>query len=241
MRGGLASLLVGGWVLMLPSAASATLEDVGESALFAQTPTVTFGLVPIGAYADVPFQFGSGVYAGDYMVFGSYFDGQTLVSSVAQVNVAEPSAPGQPLQLFYTANDYVQVTNDAASPDNPVLTGGPFTFREPVSILLTQPTSAIGLAAGFLDTAGTLTIDAYDAAGNEIGSVTNTGTGFETFGLLDPNGAEISGLTIQSDDAAGFGINDVFLASAIPEPAAWATLAVGLLGLTIARRRFGRI
>jgi hypothetical protein len=238
-----ASLVGVGLLLLLPRAASATLENVGESALFALTPTVTFAAVRTGAYADVPFQFGSGVYAGAYIVFGSTFQGQTLVltDSNSQANVAEPSAPGQTLGLDFSAYNYVEVTNDAASPSNPVLAGGPSTFREPVSILLTKPTAAIGLTAGYLDTTGTLTIDAYNAAGTEIGSVTNTGTGFETFGLLDPDGALISGLTIQSTDPAGFGINDIYLATAIPEPSAWVALAVGGAGLAAARRRARRL
>ena len=235
--------LGGGLLLLLPQAASATLENVGPSALFAQTATVTFADVP-AAYLNVPepdfaFQFGSGPYAGSYMVFGSAFVGQTLVSSgmpVTQVTVAEPSAPGQPLALEYSANDYVEVTDDGASPTNPVLAGGPLTFRAPVSILLTEPTSAIVLTAGYLDSLGTLTIDAYDASGNEIGAVTNTAMGFETFGLLDPNGVAISGLTIQSSDPAGFEINDVYLATSVPEPATLATLVLSLVGLSVARR-----
>ena len=238
----------GGLLLMLPQAASATLEDVGPSGLFAQTPTVTFGGVQQGGYAYLPFQFGSGPYAGALIEFSSVFVGQTLLFSGAapfsQLNVAEPSAPGQPLQLGYSTglySDYIEVTDDAASPTNPVLAGGPVTFREPVSILLTQPTSAIVLTAGYFDSLGTLTIDAYDANGNEIGAVTNTATGFETFGLLDPSGADISGLTIQSSDPAGFDINDIYLATSVPEPATLATLVLGLVVLSVARRRGGAI
>lgn len=230
----------GGLLLMLPQAASATLENVSPSVLFAQTPTVTFGGVPPGGYADLPFEFTSGPYAGSFMIFGSEFAGQTLLFSGAapfsQVNIVEPSAPGQPLALEYTLSDYVEVTDDAASPANPVLAGGPVTFREPISILLTEPTSAIVLTAGYLDSPGTLTIDAYDASGSEIGAVTNTATGFETFGLLDPNGVAISGLTIQSTDPAGFDINDIYLATNMPEPATLATLVLGLIGLSVARR-----
>jgi hypothetical protein len=230
----------GGLLLTLPEGASATLENVSPSALFAQTPVVTFAGVPLAGYADVPFEFGSGPYTGSFMVFGSAFVGQTLLFSGAapfsQVNIGEASAPGQSLQLEAGLDDYVEVTDDAASPTNPVLAGGPVTFREPVSILLTEPTSAIALTVGYLDSLDTLTIDAYDASGNEIGAVTNTATGFETFGLLDPNGVAISGLTIQSTDPAGFDINDIYLATNMPEPATLATLVLGLIGLSVARR-----
>jgi hypothetical protein len=92
----------GGLLLMLPQAASATLEDVSPSGLFAQTPAVTFAGVSPGGYADLPFQFKSGPYAGSFRVFGSAFVGQTLLFSGAapfsQVNIGEPSAPGHPNQ-----------------------------------------------------------------------------------------------------------------------------------------------
>ncbi len=229
--------LCGSGLLVIPGAASAGLVDVGAAGLAPETPMVPIGAVPQGAYGAVPFTISSGPAAGSEIVFGSYFQGQTPTLAGGFVTVPQPSAPGQPVQLLYDGNNYIQVTSDAASPVYPVFAGGPITFRQPISIEITQPISAIGLTAGFLDTPGTLTIDAYTAGGAEIGSVTNTGTGFEAFGLLDPNGAEISGLTIQSSDPAGFEIHDIYLATAVPEPKSWVLLSVGLAGLLMARSR----
>lgn len=230
--------LCGSWLLVLPGAASAGLLNVGASGLAPVTAMVPIGAVPQGAYAAVPFAISSGPAAGSEIVFGSYFQGQAPTLAGGFVTVPQPSAPGQPLLLLYDINNYIQVTSDAVSPVTPVFAGGPITFRQPISIEITQPISAIGLTAGFLDTPDTLTIDAYTAAGVEIGSVTNTDTGFQVFGLLDPNGAEISGLTIQSSDPAGFEIHDIYLATAaVPEPETWMLMSVGLAGLLATRRR----
>jgi hypothetical protein len=223
-------------LLAAPSLAFAQFANVHQSRLGHATDTITFGQIPIGSYAYIPFAVSGGLYGGSDIVFGSYFAGQTL-QGVDPVTIPEPSAPGQPLQLLYDSNNYVQITNDAASPNNPVLAGGPITFSQPVSILFTSPVAAVGLTAGYLDSLGTLTIDAYTADGKELGTVTSDQTGFEQFGLIATGDTYISGLTIQSTDPAGFGIDDVFLSAAVPEPAGIAILAVGLPALLRLRRR----
>jgi hypothetical protein len=223
------------FALAVPFAASAELVSLDQSQLNAATGTIVFTSAQIGAYADIPYAVSSGPFAGTEIVFGSYFQGQTP-QGVDPVTIPGPPTPGQPLQLLYDGNDYIQVVDDAASGGNPVLAGGPLTFRQPISILFTTPVIALGLTVGYLDQAGAVTIDAYDADGNEIGSVTSDTTGFQNFGLLASYGPSISGLTIQGTDPAGFGIDNVFLATPVPEPAGLMPLLAGLGGLMMRRR-----
>ena len=222
-------------VVAVPFAASADLLSVDQSELNAATGTIVFNAGQIGAYADIPYLVSSGPFAGTEIVFGSYFQGQTP-QGVDPVTIPGPPTPGQPLLLQYDGNDYIQVVDDAASPGNPVLAGGPVTFRQPISILFTTPVIALGLTVGYLDQVGAVTIDAYDADGNEIGSVTNDTTGFQNFGLQASYGPLISGLTIQGTDPAGFGIDNVFLATPVPEPTGLVPLLAGIGGLMMRRR-----
>jgi hypothetical protein len=215
-------------VLVAPGIAKADFISVQQSALLPASATITFGEVPTGNYAAIPYQIAGGPLAGSEIVFGSYFQGQTPVGT-DPLTISEPSAPGQPLQLLYDNNDFIQVVDDAASPSNPVLAGGPLTFRQPISIQFSTPVAAVGLTAGSLDMVGSLTIAAYDTAGNELGTVTNDAIGFEQFGLLDNSGADIAGLTIQDSETSGFGIDNVFLAAPIPEPvSSSSSLLIGL-------------
>jgi hypothetical protein len=223
------------WAFALPHAASAALVSVNQSQLTALSPTIVFSASQIGAYADLPYLVSGGSLKGTEIIFGSYFAGQHP-QGVDPVTIGPPSAPGQPLALVYDQSDYIQVVNDAAAPSNPVLAGGPVTFRQPISILFTTPVPGLALTAGYLDKVGAVRIDAYDANGNEIGSVTNNVTGFENFGLL-PNGPDISGITIQGTDPAGFGIDSIFLAQAVPEPTGLLTLLAGIASLTVIGRR----
>jgi hypothetical protein len=216
-------------------AALQTVDPTGALIVGGTTP-ITFDEYLPGNYGYLPYAISGGPFDGSAIYFGSYFQGQTPVGTYP-VTIQAPSAPGLPLQLVYDANDYVAITADPASPDSPVLTGAPYTFAQPVSILFTTPVPAVLLTAGYLDTLGALTIDAYDANGNSIGSVTNTTLGFQRFGLTDPGGPDIAGLTIYDTELAGFGIDNVSIAQQIvPEPRAMAPLFAAA-ALLVAWRR----
>lgn len=236
MKRSLSYSISGLCLLAVPHIAFAQFANVQQYRLTPVSDTITFDEYPVGAYGYLPYVVSGGPLAGTEIVFGSYFQGQTP-QGVDPVSIPEPSAPGQPLQLLYDINNYIQITADAASPTSPVLAGGPITFAQPVSILFTKPVFAIGLTAGYLDAAGSLVIAAYDANGNELGTVTNGQTAFEQFGLIDSGSVGISGLTIDGTDPAGFGIDNVFLSMAVPEPASIGTLLAGLAGLILGRRR----
>jgi hypothetical protein len=232
-------LCVGLALLSAPDTAAASFINVQQSEVAPITATITLDEVPIGSYGAIPYLVSSGPFAGGEIIFGSYFQGQTP-QGVDPVTISEPTAPGQPLQLLYDINDYIQVTDDAASPSSPVLAGGPLTFRQPISIQFSTPVAAVGLTAGFLDAIGSLSIAAYDADGNELGVISNDALGYEQFGLLDPSGAHISGLTIEDSSPSGFGIDNVFLAVGVPEPiTSLGGLLTGLVGLGFLSRRRG--
>jgi hypothetical protein len=229
-------LSIGGLCLLAtPRAASAIIVNTTQSLLIPESGTITFSEYAPGAYAAVPYSIFGGRYDGSEVIFGSYFQGQ-VPQGVDPVTIPGPPTSNQPLQLLFDSNDFIEITNDPGSSTSPVLAGGPLTFRQPISVQFTTPVQAVGLTAGFLDVVNSITISAYDANGNPIGTVTNDQSGFEMFALV-AIGTGISGLTIQGTDPAGFEIDNVFLATPMPEPAGAAMLLVGVASMVFMRRR----
>jgi hypothetical protein len=233
--------LIGGWLLISP--AGAALVD-GASAPLAISPysfqTTEDGTAnPTYTYTGVP---GYGTLSISY---GSFFDGQ-MGSDPFSPPASVTGVPNSPLApSAYTdpstgAPDWqtiIEVDNNASAPNTEVLGGLPVPatngFGGPVAILFSEPVTGGGgqLTVGYLDTAGLTTIEAFNADGTSLGTVTNTGTGYETFNLSDDTGLPFEGLLITSSDPGGFGIDGVGV-TAMPAPGALAVLpgfAVALL------------
>jgi len=118
------------------------------------------------------------------------------------------------------------------------------TFNSPISIFFSEPVAAVGLDGGFFDAVGSTTIEAYDSNGNSLGTITNTQTNIEFYGLFDSGGSNISGISfyITGNEPAGFAIDNVTFGTAdvvvgTPEPASLALFGLGLAALGAARRR----
>jgi hypothetical protein len=133
--------------------------------------------------------------------------------------------------------------NDGASPTTPVLSGNPI-FNGPISVLFSTPVAGVGLTGGYFDALFSTTIEAYDALGNSLGSITNSQLGFEFYGLADDSGMNvIKGISfyITGSEPAGFEIDNLTFGAAgaivpeIPEPSTLLLTAFGLLGLAVLR------
>ena len=222
----------------IPGAAGATLMN--GASFTPSAPTITFATPGDGGVLVDP-SYALSTPGGPVTVsFGLYFEGQTV-----QTDYPFSLATQQPTGPLTLAHNLligaVEITEDLSpGATSPVLAGQP-SFFGPVAIHFSQPVLAVGLRIGFLDAVGTVAIEAYDAAGVSLGSVTNGATGFELFSLSASTA--ISGLSIYVpvDEDSGFAIDDVTFAvaavAAVPEPATLGILALSRSGLVLARRR----
>ena len=230
--------------------AQAAVLRIDESAFVAGSGLITFSEKPIGTIDPVyvPGDYGGG--AGSPTVsFSGYFTGQ----AIGTVATCPPGAattgcvvgsPTGPLSLDSASPDAF-ITTDGAFPTSPTLSGSP-QFNGPIALLFDVDVAGVGLEAGFFDAVGGTAITAYDRAGNILGSVQNVGTGIEFLGLVTDDGsAQIAGLlfSLIGPEPAGFNIDNVRFGIAgqvippVPEPAAFALLGLGVLGVVVARRR----
>jgi hypothetical protein len=133
----------------------------------------------------------------------------------------------------------IQVDGSASTPGTEVLSGVPFPatngFGGPIAILFSQGVTGLQLTAGFLDSVGSTTIEAFAADGTSLGTVSNTSLGYETFNLSDSDLRRIEGVLITNTDPGGFGINGVGVEE-IPAPGALAVLP-GFVAAWLSRRR----
>lgn len=184
------------------------LFNLGEESFVAQADIVTFSEFTLGTenpsrvFENIP-DLGTVEIS-----FGTNFVGQVRTgNSVVTLSDSDPDGPLE----FDTSSPAVFTTNDGASDTSPVLSGSP-TFNGPISILFSQPVGAVGLRGGFFDAVGSTTIEAYDSDGNSLGSIVNSTTGFEFFGLATTTGENvISGVSffITGNEVSGFEIDDV--------------------------------
>lgn len=224
--------------------ASAALVNLGPGSFTPLAPKITFSEIAYGSVNPV-YNFTGLPTLGDVTVsFGTYFQGQTPTIGSPRTLTGTPTGP----LTLVTEDHGTFIQSDGANPTSPVLSGNPI-FNGPISILFSKPVVGVGLDGGYFDALHSTTIQAYDAAGNVLGSITNSQLGIEFYGLADSGGASISGISfyITGPEPAGFAIDNVtFGAKAdviIPSaPDAGSTLVMlgaalaGLLGL--ARRRF---
>lgn len=228
----LAALLAGG-------PARAALIDVGPGGFVSAG---TFDLTSVPLYTTNPvISLTAAGYGSITASFGSYFVGQTLTTNGLPFTLAT-TTPSGPLALADDPVDVAELLQDGANPDPtaPVVAGYP-DFNGPVAMLLSQSVSEIGLTVGYLNDVGLAEIQVYDAAGNVIGSVVSSQTGFQTFDLQDTAGADIAGLIVYPLllEPGGFEVSDVNI-GAVPEPATWAMVLPALAALRRLRRRTER-
>ena len=223
-------------VALLPGTVAATLTNGGSFAPSAAA--ITFATPGDGGATQDP-SYTLATPGGAVTVsFAAYFDGQTLDLDFPYS--LAPHQPSNPLTLAHNALATAEITDDGEPlATNPVLSG-PFSFLGPIAIRFSVPVLAAGLRVGYLDDPGTITIEAYDADGNSLGTVTSTEIGFETFNLSLSAPGGISGLSIFGE-IEQFAIDDVtFKVAALPEPATMGILALSFAGTMLLRRNIRR-
>lgn len=222
------------------SGANAALIDLGPGSFTPLASVIEFDEVGLGTVNPV-YNFVGLPDLGDVTVsFGGYFAGQSVTGGFP-VTLGD-TTPSDPLALDPAGTSFT--VNDGASNSNPVLSGSP-TFNGPIAVLFSTPVAGVGLKGGFFNAVGATTIEAFDAAGNSLGSITNSVEGFEFYGLADSTGANvIAGISfyITGDEPAGFEIDNVTFGAAgainlVPEPGTILMLTTGLAGLAAFHRR----
>ncbi len=181
-----------------------------------------------------------GGYGALSVSYAAYFEGQTASDPLSPpASVTGPPIGPLALSLASDWQAVVQVDNSASAPNTEVLGGVPAPatngFGGPLAILFSQGVTGLQLTAGFLDTIGSTTIEAFTADGTSLGTVSNTSIGYETFNLSDSDLRRIEGVLITSTDPAGFGIDGVGVQE-IPAPGALALLP-GFVAVWLSKRR----
>jgi hypothetical protein len=224
----------------------AVLIDLGPGSFTPAASVITFSEVPLGTVNPV-YNFTAVPGLGNVTVsFGGFFVGQAACSACFPVTLSDRTPAASPLALDPAAPN-TGITTDVDNPTSPVLSGVP-TFNGPISVLFSVPVAGVGLTGGFFDAVNSTTIEAYDANGNILGSITNSVTGLEFYGLADSTGGNvIQGISffITGSEPAGFAIDNLTFGAAgaivvpptVPEPSAFVLLGFGLFVLA----RFSRV
>lgn len=218
--------------------AQAALVDLGPGSFTPAATVITFSEQALGT-VNPSYSLAAGSLGTVNVDFAGSFVGQTITGGGVRTLTGSPTGP----LTLGAGNTFI--TSDGAAPTSPVLSGDP-TFNGPISVLFSVPVAAVGLSGGFFDAIGGTTITAFDADGNTLGSITNTQTGIEFYGLADSGGAAvIKGISfyITGNEPAGFGIDNLTFGGAevvvgrVPDTGSTLLLFSAVLGVFAALRR----
>lgn len=228
------------------SSADAAVVNLGPGSFTPLAAQIEFDEMALGT-VNPSLTVAAGSLGNVTVSFAGAFVGQTVSAGFpATLTDTSPTGP-----LTLDAATKVFTSNDSApGATSPVLSGTP-TFNGPISVLFSTGVAAVGLKGGFFDAVGSTSITAFDANGTALGTVLNSQTGFEFFGLAESSGQNlIRGISfyITGSESFGFGIDNLTfgaaevvpeLPQAVPVPAAvWGGLALlGGMGLTKRLRR----
>lgn len=233
--------------------ANPSLVDITSGAFHAGAGLITFSEVALGTQNPVyaPALYGGGA-GSPTVTFGGFFNGQSAGSTNPSACPAGAAVTGCVLgnptgPLTINPNSPATFTSgDGAQPTAPVLSGSP-QFNGSIAIEFSSLQAGVGLIGGFFNAVCSTGITAFDAAGNNLGSVCNSTTGDEFLGLVTSDGsADIKGLLFHlvGSEPAGFDIDNVEFGLAnvitiphVPEPASFGIMAIALAGLRVMRRR----
>lgn len=181
--------------------------------------------------------------------FGTLFKGQAFG---VEHNSLVDTTPSNPLTLDYSKGTAMTMF-DLAKPQGLVVGGnvGPTLYTAPLAILFDKNVNHVMFDLGHLDPNSPTLIEAFDRAGNSLGTLGGFPTGFSAVAMADSTKKDIiAGISIYVPDHTmdweGFGVSNLRFSiqdgnvngggdPQVPEPAAWVVwsvlLAVGGVGL----------